>query len=310
MSPHLRRLWRPLLLVAGLGSAVVAMHGRMPDPASAWAALRQASPAWLAVAVALQLVSMTAFGEQQRHLLAGFGVRISAGAALAVSYIRTALSNAVPAGEAVSAGYAFKEFRARGASQGVAAAVMVLSSAASALGLLLLYGGDALTVTTSSRHGLLITAACLTALIVAAVIGRHRHRNPAAKPAGRLTRTLRETLELAATVPAGRWIAVVAMAVLNWLTDLACFLAALQAVGLHVPAKTVATAYLIAQLVRQIPVTPGGVGVIEASLLIALTTAGAGPAPAAAAVLIYRLLSCWSSLPIGLVCWTARKAIA
>ena len=63
-----------------------------------------------------------------------------------------------------------------------------------------------------------------------------------------------------------------------------------------------------AQLVRQIPATPGRIGVIEASLILALGAAGAGQAPAAAAVLIYRLLSCWTVLPIGLLCWTAPKS--
>ena len=29
-----------------------------------------------------------------------------------------------------------------------------------------------------------------------------------------------------------------------------------------------------------------------------------------AAVLIYRLLSCWTILPIGLICWTAQKTPA
>jgi hypothetical protein len=123
----------------------------------------------------------------------------------------------------------------------------------------------------------------------------------------RLRDTLGQTSTLARAVPARQWLRVVALAAVNWLTDLACLLAALHAVGLAVPARTVATAYLAAQLIRQIPVTPGGIGVIEASLILALTTAGAAPAPAAAAVLIYRLLSCWTILPIGLVCWTAQK---
>jgi hypothetical protein len=57
------------------------------------------------------------------------------------------------------------------------------------------------------------------------------------------------------------------------------------------------------------PPTPGGIGVIiEASLIVALTAAGAQAAPAAAAVLVYRLLSCWSVLPIGLLCRTTEAA--
>jgi uncharacterized protein (TIRG00374 family) len=115
-------------------------------------------------------------------------------------------------------------------------------------------------------------------------------------------------MALAGAVGVERWLAVAALAVLNWLTDLACLLAALRAVALAIPALTVATTYLALQLVRQIPLTPGGIGVIEASLLLALTAAGAAAVPAAAAVLVYRLLSCWAILPVGLLCWTTQRA--
>ena len=105
-----------------------------------------------------------------------------------------------------------------------------------------------------------------------------------------------------------QWLRVIALAVVNWLADLACLVAALHAVGLTTPVRTVATAYFAVQPVRQLPITPGGIGVIEASLMLTLTAAGAVAVPAAAAVLVYRLLSCWTVLPIGLICWTAQKA--
>lgn len=321
-----RRLWRPLLLVAGVLVAAVAVRGRLPDPASTWTVLRHAGPAWLTAAVVLQLLSITAFAEQQRHLLAGFGVRISTGVSLAISYARAAIATALPAGSAVSAGYAFRQFRSRGAGEPEAAAVMLLPAVASIAGLALLYGALACTTSPAAR----ILTSAVAVLLVATAVGirrrrtstrlvatavRIRRRSPSAKPetpartptGGRLRRTLRETYELTRSVPARRWLTVIALAVLNWLGDLACLIAVLHAVGLDLPVRTVAIGYLVTHLVRQIPATPGGIGVIEASLLIALTTAGAATAPAAAAVLIYRLLTCWSVLPIGLICWTALK---
>jgi uncharacterized membrane protein YbhN (UPF0104 family) len=224
------------------------------------------------------------------------------------------MATALPAGSAVSAGYAFRQFRARGASQPIAAAVMVLSGVASIAGLALLYGGDLLAWISPSVRSLAILA--VTAIVASqlragrpasAVVTASSDTAAGTSLLGRLRHTLGHTIALAATVPARRWLGVVALAAVNWLTDLACLLAAVHAVGLSVPARTVATAYLVAQLVRQIPATPGGIGVIEASLILALTTAGAAQAPAAAAVLIYRLLSCWTILPIGLVCWTTQK---
>ena len=321
-----RRWWRPALLIIGIVLAVVELHGRLPSPASAWAALQESRPVWLVAAAALQLISMWAFAEQQRQLLAAFGVRMPPTASIAVSYARSAMSTALPAGSAVSAGYAFRQYRARGASQPIAAAVMLLSGVASVAGLALLYGGALLAWATPSRDAIAIAAVVIALLALAARRVRPAAAGaqssvgakvPATSPSTRggsivwrLRRTLGETTALARTVSGGRWLAVVALAVLNWLTDLACLLAAVHAVGLTVSASTVATAYLAAQLIRQIPVTPGGIGVIEVSLILALTTAGAAAAPAAAAVLIYRLLSCWTVLPIGLLCWTAQNPSA
>jgi putative heme transporter len=48
-----------------------------------------------------------------------------------------------------------------------------------------------------------------------------------------------------------------------------------------------------------VPLTPGGVGVVEAALAAGLTAAGAPALGAAAAVLVYRLISCWLFIPVG-----------
>ena len=133
---------------------------------------------------------------------------------------------------------------------------------------------------------------------------------PDAPALSRAVRMLRETGTLAASVPGRRWVGVLAVAAINWLTDLGCLFAALHATGLTLSPRTVATAYLVIQLVRQVPLTPGGVGLIEASLMVAFTAAGAPQVPVAAAILLYRTLAGWSLLPIGLICWTAQKAPA
>jgi uncharacterized membrane protein YbhN (UPF0104 family) len=341
-----RSWWRPALLVAGVALAVVELRGHLPSAASTWTALRQAHFGWLVAAVVLEVASMTAFAEQQRHLLASFGVRMSSAVSMSIGYARSAMSTALPGGSAVSAAYAFRQFRAEGASQPVAAAVMLLSGVASVVGLALLSAGDAALTWISPTVLVAVSVAAVVAVIAArrpvvagvapvaggspmvgsSVVGSSVAGSPVvgssiagspvvgsapgadARPAARLRATVRHTAAMARSVPARRWLGVIALAVVNWTTDLACLVAAAYAVGLTVPAAAIVVAYLAAQLVRQIPITPGGIGVIEASLGLALTTAGAAAAPAAAAVLVYRLISCWVLLPIGLVCWTARKS--
>jgi uncharacterized protein (TIRG00374 family) len=95
------------------------------------------------------------------------------------------------------------------------------------------------------------------------------------------------------------WTVALAYAAVNWLTDLLCLAAACRALGLPVGLTTLAGIYLGVQIVRQVPLTPGGVGVIETALVAGLTATGATAITAAAAVLVYRLLSCWLIIPAG-----------
>ncbi|MEU4240544.1 lysylphosphatidylglycerol synthase transmembrane domain-containing protein [Actinoplanes sp. NPDC026619] len=119
--------------------------------------------------------------------------------------------------------------------------------------------------------------------------------------AGRATGAAWRLFREARAVRARHLAVTVGFAVLNWLLDLACLVAAARGCGLSLPVAHLATVYLAVQVVRQIPITPGGFGLIEASLLAGLAAAGAPHAAAAAAVLVYRLASCWFVLPLGLV---------
>ena len=47
-----------------------------------------------------------------------------------------------------------------------------------------------------------------------------------------------------------------------------------------------------------LPITPGGLGVVEGSLTIALVQFGGAEVSTVAAVLLYRILSFWAELPL------------
>ncbi|ROO88705.1 hypothetical protein EDD29_6380 [Actinocorallia herbida] len=336
----LREIWerarqgvgrRVLRGVGLLGSVVVAwmlLRGSLPGAGATWAALRKAEPAWLVAAVGFQVGSVAAFGLQQRRLLAVFGVRAPVRWAVGLAYARTAMAIALPAGSVVSAGYAFRQFRGRGAEQDVALAAMTLSAAASTAGLAVLYAGSA-AVWAFAPWPVPVAVALLAVVAVVAFLplaarppAPHRapdERSAAEAEAGpgarewvkgmvrRAAGAVRGAAGQARTVGAARSGGVLALAVLNWLADLACLVAAVRALGLEVSVPAMAGAYLGVQFARQIPTTPGGIGVIEGALLLAFTTVGVAAAPAAAAVLVYRLLSCWLLLPVGLLFWAAHR---
>jgi uncharacterized protein (TIRG00374 family) len=75
----------------------------------------------------------------------------------------------------------------------------------------------------------------------------------------------------------------------------------LLAVGAHVNLVLVLLAYVAAAALAMIPITPGGLGFVEAGLTGVLALAGVSPEHAVLATLLYRLFSYWLPLPAGLV---------
>ena len=93
----------------------------------------------------------------------------------------------------------------------------------------------------------------------------------------------------------------------RWAFDYATLLAALAAVGATPSPALVLLAFCAAQVLAQVPVTPGGLGFVEAGLTATLTLAGVGPGKAVLATLAYRLFAYWLQLPAGLVGFLIHK---
>jgi hypothetical protein len=59
-----------------------------------------------------------------------------------------------------------------------------------------------------------------------------------------------------------------------------------------------------------LPITPGGLGVVEGSLTIALVAYGGSTAGSVAAVLLYRIMSFWVPMPLGWIAWGGLRVQA
>jgi uncharacterized protein (TIRG00374 family) len=97
-----------------------------------------------------------------------------------------------------------------------------------------------------------------------------------------------------------RWRAALLAAVGNWLLDYFALVCALKACGVHPRLSLVLLAYAVAAVLGMIPITPGGVGFVEAGLTAMLVLAGVPSEKALLAVLAYRIASYWLPLPAGL----------
>ena len=101
------------------------------------------------------------------------------------------------------------------------------------------------------------------------------------------------------------WFTAVIGGAAYWIADCGCLAFAFLAVGSPVPWQGLLLAYCAAQLAVNLPITPGGLGVVEGSLTVALVAFGGGRAPTVAAVLLYRVISFWLPLPTGAGCYVA-----
>jgi len=103
---------------------------------------------------------------------------------------------------------------------------------------------------------------------------------------------IRETL-------GARWPAALTAAAGSTGFDYFALLCALRAVGAEPRPSLVLLAYVAAELLALVPLTPGGLGFVEAGLVGTLTVAGVSSSSALAATLLYRIAGYWLPLPAG-----------
>lgn len=101
-----------------------------------------------------------------------------------------------------------------------------------------------------------------------------------------------------------RWGQAVLRSAGNVLFDYLALLSALVATGARPKASLVLLAYVAAVVLGMIPITPGGLGFVEAGLAAMLVLAGVPAAQATLATLAYRLVSYWLPIFAGPVSYT------
>jgi uncharacterized membrane protein YbhN (UPF0104 family) len=267
--------------------------------------LSRASLAWVGVAVVAEVLSYLLYAAAQRRLLGadagGIGVRWLTSLAVCAQGV----NNFVPAGYIAANVLNFRELRRRGVAPDRGARLLVASSALyiGALALLTVIAGEiAGDRAGNSLEGARIGAGVVLAgLPVGALVGRRLVRRGVIR--------LPQAWRVSGRRQATSWSAPAAAALLfasSWLADAGCLVGAIHAVGAHPDWTLVPIAYCAAQLVSFLPITPGGLGLVEGSLTVTLMSGGGAPA-VLAAVLLYRLISYWGTLPFGVLGYLAVR---
>ncbi len=96
-------------------------------------------------------------------------------------------------------------------------------------------------------------------------------------------------------------------AVANWLLDAASLYVFLRAFGGQPPIDGILLAFCLANVSAAIPITPGGLGVVEAVLTSTLVAFGMEPSTAAIGVVTYRLAAFWLPIPLGAISYVTLR---
>ena len=271
---------------------------------------------WLVPAVVFEAWSYLSLALVQRRLLATGGVEPPIRTLSILTLATQAIINSVPGGAAVATVYGFRWFRRLGADDSLAVWSLVATVVVGVISLALVAAaGLALAASDGSSLdlvpvtvGVLVVTVALGALFVyhrpqraiAAWLFRTSKRVSGRQFARAEDRVARFIAQVAAFSPTPRSVgAIVGWGIGNWVFDCACFAVSFLAVGAGIPWKGLLLAYGAGQLAANLPITPGGLGVVEGSLTIALVAFGGSRLSTVEAVLIYRLLSFWSELVVG-----------
>ena len=324
-------MWRPFRVVAGfalLGIAIWVLTGKSSELSGAGVFLNQIRWEWLVLAAVAEFWSYLFMAFLERSLLGAGDVHARVRRLATIFFAGSSIQSALPVGAAFAGVFQFRQFQLLGADEVLSGWVVIASGAISFATLAGLAGaGLALAATLGSTFDLveaILGVLVIAVLAVVAWANRASFYNLAARsatrlekvlhrPQGQLSEPLAKGLERMRSVAPTRteWAWAVSAGAASWMADCACLACAYIAVGASVPWAGLMLAYCGGQLAVNLPITPGGLGVVEGSLTVALVAFGGGEAPTVAAVLLYRLLSFWLPLPVGGACylglWRSRR---
>jgi uncharacterized protein (TIRG00374 family) len=316
--PSRRRLVRALAWLSVTAVSLYLVAPALLETLGSWRSVSELTPGWLPVMAALAAASVVCLWWLQHIAMHG-----SPWYAVATSQLAgNGISKVAPGGGAVGAALQYRMLVQAGlprrrAVAGLTAANLLTMAVVLALPVLavpaLVQGAVDRSLVEGALGGLalfvlLFSAGALMLVFdrplqwVGRVAQRIRNRLRPRAPALRElpARLLRERDRILGTV-GRRWKAALGAAVGRWAFDYATLLAALAAVGSIPRPSLVLLAFCAAQLLAQLPITPGGLGFVEAGLTATLTLAGVSPGDAVLATFAYRLFTYWLPLPAGVV---------
>jgi putative heme transporter len=325
-APARRKILRTVFWLAVTGISLYLVAPSLVEVFGSWDEIDDLSPAWLALMAVLQAGTLACLWALQR-----LAMQRPAWPAVVTSQLAgNALAKIAPGGGAMGAALQYKMLVRAGVPgkqvmAGLTASNLLAFAMVLAMPLLaipaILRGGVSRDLLEAAAIGIVVFVSLFAVGAVLTIydgvlrwVGRviqnvrnrlRRHAEPLRELPDRL---LRERNRIVGTF-GKRWLRALAATSGRWALDYATLLAALAAVGSQPRPSLVLLAFCAAQVLTQIPITPGGLGFVEAGLTAMLTLAGVSAGAAVLATFAYRLFSYWLPLPVGLgaFAWHTRR---
>jgi putative heme transporter len=322
--PKRRQLVRSILSIAVIIIIFVVVLPRLADWSEVWATLRNMT--WLEVLTLTLAAAWNLITYWVLFMITLPGLSFTQ--AMIVTEASTAVTNSVPGGQAVGAGLAYRMYVSWGFRRRAIALALVVSGVADlfaklgmpvlALFFLTFYGNADTTLKIASLAGVLVLIGALVAFIsvlrsessarrvgralgrAVSTVGRPFGRSPVTGWDEAMARFRVETVELLRA----RWPAVLSASFLSHLSLYLVLLLSLRHIGIsenEVGWAEALGAFAFVRLLSAIPITPGGLGIVELGLSASLVLAGGDEAKVVAAVLIYRALTYLLQIPFGAI---------
>lgn len=310
------------LPVAVAGVSIYLVLPKLIAVLGAWPRLSTLNPGWFTACLAAELISFTCNFALQRLALgtrAWFPV-VTAG------LTGNAVSNSLPGGSAAGAAVQFHMLTTAGFDTDTAVGGLTAFSLLEVGGLLALpiVALPAILAGVPVSRGLAHTGLLgIAAFVLYAVfgvivmradwplatVGRvaqsvwNRVTRGHRQPVSGLDKRLLDERDTIRGVLGEHWRQAVVLTVGRLGFDYGCLLAALRATGAEPQPSLVLLAYSAAGIIALFPITPGGLGIVEASLSGLLILAGVRAGYAVLAILAYRIASYWLPLLAGPVAY-------
>ena len=313
--------WKTILkravLVAVAGVGIYLVLPELIAVLGAWPRLSTLNPIWFTVAIAAEVISFTCNFALQRLALRtrGWFAVVTAGLA------SNSVTDSLPGGDAAGAAVQFRMLTTAGFDTDTAVGGLTAFSLLGIGGLLglPLFALPTILAGAPVSRGLVHTALLgiagfvLFAIFGVIVLRTDRPLALLGRAAqnlwNRLTRGRRPVTNLDKQLLAERntiravlgqhWWQAALLTAGRLGFDYGCLLAALRATGADPKPSLVLLAYAAADIIALLPITPGGLGIVEASLSGLLILAGVRPGYAVLATLAYRVASYWLPLLAG-----------